>query len=182
MLSVQKILITSDHLFAKKGFENVSTQEISKSSKVSIGSIYHAFKKGKEDIAIALLQNYAQDLQTHFGQLLNQNLLDEEIGKSIDRIISILLELGKKYPSSFQLSKIIQNAELYELNQKTEQEICSKMAFLIRLKLPKLTIEQANIKAKICYWICDSILEKWENSHDDKLVEELKLLILRYLE
>ena len=149
MFPTQKILTTSDELFAKKGFENVSMQDISKASKISIGSIYHAFKNGKEEIAITLLKNYALDLQTRFGELLNQSILDEDLEKIFISIITILLELGQKYPSSFQLSSFIQTKELQELNQKIEMEICSKITFLLRLKIPEMNTQQAELETPI---------------------------------
>ena len=185
MLSTAKILKASDQLFAQQGFENVSMQDISKASKVSIGSIYHAFK-GKDDIAVTLLENYILDLQTKFGEIFNQTILDEKLENIIQKIISILLELGQKYPSTFGLSKIVQNPELERLDQKMELETCSKIVFLLRLKLPELSLTHVNIKAKMCYWICSCILEKWEFQKDDldknNLIKELETLLLGYLE
>lgn len=181
MGTIQKILVTADRLFAQKGYENVSMQDISKHSKVSVISVYDNFKKGKEDIAINLLKNYIYDLQFKFSSIVDQKILDEDIEKILNKIVLILIELGQKYPSSFHLSKIIETKELEELNQKTEEEICSKIAFLLRLKLPSLNNEQAKLKSKMCYWVCDSVLAKWEKTQDKNLITELKSMLLQYL-
>jgi AcrR family transcriptional regulator len=177
----ETILQVSDQLFAQEGYKNVSMNMISSTSKISIGSIYNAFKGGKEEIAYTILSNYFNELIIGFNQLLNQEVLDLSLQECIRRLIQLFVELNSRYQSSPELQKIAKNQRSKELAQHIRSEIIAKFALFLRLKLRNLTVEEANWKSRISYVLCDSIFDEWETSHEPQLIQEMELVVLRYL-
>lgn len=177
----EKVLQVSDLLFAQEGYKNVSMSTISSVSKISIGSIYHAFKGGKEEIAHTILENYFNDLITGFNQLLNQEVIDLSLEECIKKLIELFTGLNSRYQSSPELQKKAKNQKSKDLAQHIRKEIISKFALFLRLKIPNLTIEEANWKSRICYVLCDSIFDEWESSHEEQLIKEMELVVLSYL-
>jgi AcrR family transcriptional regulator len=182
-MSVKEIILqVCDQLFAQKGYKNVSMSTISSTAKISIGSIYNAFKGGKEEIAYTILSNYFNELIVGFNQLLNQEMLDLSLKECIQRLIQLFVELNSRYQSSPELQKIAKNQQSKELAQHIRLEIIAKFALFLRLKLPNLTADEANWKSRICYVLCDSIFDEWETSHEPRFIKEMELVVLKYLE
>ncbi|MBW4511777.1 MAG: TetR/AcrR family transcriptional regulator [Scytonematopsis contorta HA4267-MV1] len=177
----EKVLQVSDQLFAQEGYKNVPMSTISSVSKVSIGSIYHAFKGGKEEIAHAILENYFNDLISSFNQLLNQDIIDLSLDECVKKLIQLFTELNSRYQSSPELQKIVKNQKTRDLAQNIRQEIISKFALFLRLKIPNLTMSEANWKSRICYVLCDSIFDEWESSHEEQLLKEMEVVVINYL-
>jgi AcrR family transcriptional regulator len=177
----ETVLKVADQLFAQEGYKNVSMSTISSTSKISIGSIYHAFKEGKEEIAHTILENYFNDLIAGFNQLLNQDVLDLTLDECIQNLIQLFTALNSRYQSSPELQKVVKTPKTKELAQHIRKEIISKFALFLRLKIPDLTMEEASWKSRICCVLCDSIFEEWESSHEQRILEEMEMVVIKYL-
>lgn len=178
----ETILQSADRLFAQKGYESVSMQDISKDSKISIGSIYHAFKGGKEEIAYSILSNYFNKLILGFNELLNQEVLELTLRGCIKKIITLFVDLNFQYQSSPELQRISKSKETKELVDKIKSQIIGKFSLFLRLKIPNMNTEEASWKSKISYILCNSIFDEWEISHEQRLITEMEFAVIRYLD
>ena len=59
----EKALIVAEELIESKGYANVSARAIAKEAKISVGTLYHHFPKGKPDILTAIGMKYAEILK-----------------------------------------------------------------------------------------------------------------------
>ena len=81
-----KILDTAANLFAKKGFEATTTNEIAKEAAISIGSVYQYFDD-KKGIAEALTARYVEALREVTDAVMVTDVADlpEELRETIAR-------------------------------------------------------------------------------------------------
>jgi len=58
----EKALVVAEELIENKGYANVSARTIAKQAKISVGTLYHHFPRGKPDILQAIGQKYSDVL------------------------------------------------------------------------------------------------------------------------
>ena len=68
-------------VFAKKGFNGASLDEIAEEAGFTRGAIYSNFD-GKEDLLVAVLEKYNQDMLGPYGAMLQEHADDDEHGRS----------------------------------------------------------------------------------------------------
>ncbi len=173
------------NLILKRGYHKVSTNHVAKSAKISIGTIYKYFPKGKEDI----MRKYFQDsMQT---MLDGENLININSDNIRDSLNHFILELFKNhvenkgynlaFRSAIQSDKALLDAhkeKLFNLfkdraqklrkinknfNQIPEEKLIETFIFLYNL-----------INAVLYHHL--SVMELFNT--DDKLVEYLSSLVL----
>ena len=88
---INLIYKTFFRLILEHGYHKTSTNHVAKSAKISIGTIYKYFPKGKEDI----IRNYFEESMKQFFKRINLiNIKDENIKEFLNHFI---LELYKNH-------------------------------------------------------------------------------------
>jgi AcrR family transcriptional regulator len=177
-----KIISSSINLFDKSNFSDTALLEISESSGVSIGSIYHAFPKGKTDILSAIAQKYYEEYANGLNSILTSDLINTSLETMIDKILELLISLGQKYPCYYDpiFQSITKN--LLESVSPLEQQLIDHTTLMIQIKIPNITKSQAELKVKICYKIWDCLLSEYEKTGDKAILQQLKSITLQYLQ
>lgn len=78
----EQIFNTSIQLFAKKGYDNVSINEICKEVGVSVGAFYHHFN-GKEDIIVESYKEFDKTIEDFAGEIPNNV-------KAVDKLLELI--------------------------------------------------------------------------------------------
>jgi AcrR family transcriptional regulator len=176
------IIINSINLFHQNTFAKTTLQDICKNSEVSTGSIYHAFPRGKEDIVIAICQKYNVENDKILGEILKNNAVSSTISDIIDSLIKALLELGQKYPCFYDQGFLIESDKVCKNLETDRNEVLDYTTILFQIKYPNLTKKEAELKAKICNNIWSSLIQEYDTTQDKQILEQLKVVTLKYLE
>ena len=81
---INLIYKTFFRLILEHGYHKTSTNHVAKSAKISIGTIYKYFPKGKEDI----IRNYFEESMKQFFKRINLlNINDENIKEFLNHFI-----------------------------------------------------------------------------------------------
>ncbi len=181
IFTIDKIVTASIKLFAQNSFANTTLQDISKSSGAAIGSIYHAFPKGKSAIADLITERYFQEYKQKLFLMFKTDLVSQDFEKLIDDLFAILLSVGAKYPClydpTFELNKekyLVQGKEL-------DAELDSYIILMLQIKNHKITREEAVLRTNMCTLFWDAILAKYQKTQDIQILEQLKIITLKYL-
>lgn len=95
VIKKQEILDTSKELFCKKGFYNVTTNEIAKTAGISIGSLYSYFVD-KDAILMELVKQYNAHFRNVFKTVrseINEELYSKDKKKWLRSFVEYLIEL-----------------------------------------------------------------------------------------
>jgi len=82
----QSIVDTAQKLIEKKGYSNLNVNELAYIAKVSVGTLYYHFPKGKLDILAELLSQQTEHFVEEFNQQQGKEKLLEK-GMSFDDIL-----------------------------------------------------------------------------------------------
>src|SRR5690606_19531428 len=132
--TLRQILTTAKTLFVAKGFDETAVTEISRQSKISVGSIYHRFPD-KQSILYAILETYRR---TRFAEI--DDLTREELwqGKGaadvLDFHIEIIFSATRKDRGFFRLieRQRIVDKVVRDMQIEWNQRFCDIIAGLLR--------------------------------------------------
>ncbi|MGB5912364.1 MAG: TetR/AcrR family transcriptional regulator [Promethearchaeia archaeon] len=88
---INRIYDTFFNLILEKGYHKTSTNKVAKSAKISIGTIYKYFPKGKEDI---IRKYFEESMETFMGSQDLVSMNDENIRDLLDHFV---LDLFKNH-------------------------------------------------------------------------------------
>jgi AcrR family transcriptional regulator len=177
----QKIVDTSVILFAKNSFAGTTLQDISKTSGFSIGSIYHAFPNGKIDIINTIAKQYFALYREGLSKITSEDVVNTELEKIIDYIITLQIELGQKYPCCYDPIFETENKSFVTEVLEIEKQLANQVVLIIQIKVPNLTREMAQLRVKMCYHIWESALSEYSKNNDRRILDELRIITLQYL-
>jgi AcrR family transcriptional regulator len=182
--TIDKIISASIELFHKNTYANTTLQDISKASGAAIGSIYHAFPEGKKDIAKAISAKYEIENNKQLGSILRVNAVNSTIEEIIDSLIQAMMELGDMFPCYYDSGFKLCLKEIYKVDKHcdSEDELLEYITILFQLKFPNLSKQEAQIKARICNNIWNSLLEEYDLTQDKEILKQLKIITLKYLQ
>lgn len=112
-----EILDAADELFAQKGFDGTSTNEILEKVGIARGTLYHHFKS-KEDIMDALIERYSVRL---LGAA--QNAAADRSIPVVERMIRVVMALNISGESSKEIMEHIHKPQNALMHQKIQKVI-----------------------------------------------------------
>ncbi|MCT1399423.1 TetR family transcriptional regulator [Paenibacillus sp. LC231] len=112
-----EILDAADELFAQKGFDGTSTNDILEKVGIARGTLYHHFKS-KEDIMDALIDRYAVHLLDGA-----QEIAEEKSIPVVERIIRVVMALNLSGGSSKEIMEHIHKPQNALMHQKIQKVI-----------------------------------------------------------
>jgi AcrR family transcriptional regulator len=116
------IMEFAEVLFAQKGFDGISIDELAKEAKVNKSLIYYYFSS-KEGLLISLIQKHI----TEFEQLMSKLQLDQS--KRIDELMEEIIKLAINYICENEnIIKIMQHESL--LDKKTRHKPIDIITFI----------------------------------------------------
>jgi len=188
---INQIYGTFFKLILKQGYHKTSTNHVAKSAKISIGTIYKYFPKGKEDI---IRKYFEESMETFLDSQNLSNMNEENIRDFLNHFILDLLknhEENKGYNLAFrsaiQSDKILHDAykkKIFIIFKDTAQKLRRKNKTFKQIpeeRLIEVFIFIYNLVNAILYHHL-SVMELFDT--DDKFIEYLSNLVafsLKYL-
>jgi AcrR family transcriptional regulator len=179
--TIDKIINTSINLFYDKTYAATTIQDISRESEASVGSIYHAFKNGKSDIATFIIDKYYTEFKLEMSNVLQQDIVNTPIETIVDNLINTLITIGTSYPCMYDSSFLASQTNIKDQDKSLKTEVIGYTATMIQIKNPKLKRIDAEFKATINFAIWDSLLSEYEKTNDKRVLQELKSIAINYL-
>ncbi len=171
-------------LILKKGYHKTSTNHVAKSAKISIGTIYKYFPKGKEDI---IRKYFEESMETFLDRQNLDSINDENIRDFLNHFV---LELFKNHQenkgynlgfrSAIQSDKILHNAHkekifnIFKDRAEKLRKINENFKQIPENKLVEVFIFIFNLVNAVLYHHL-SVMELFDT--DDKFVKYLSNLV-----
>lgn len=112
-----EILDAADELFAQKGFDGTSTNDILEKVGIARGTLYHHFKS-KEDIMDALIDRYSDGLLD-----AAQVIAEDKTIPVVERMIRVVMALNLSGGSSKEIMEHIHKPQNALMHQKIQKVI-----------------------------------------------------------
>lgn len=179
----EKIIESAIKEFAEKGYLGASTNKISKSAKVSKGTIFYFFKS-KEKLYIECLKKIIGNFEKLFLEFLKKN---KELD-FFDLIISWSYEKIKLMQKNQYYFMFLKTTENLPENLKKQVLAIMKEDFLNYIPILREKFEQLNVKSnlnkdrtfQLTLKIIESISKNYYNNPIDnyqEIIEELKNIV-----
>ncbi|MVB12025.1 Bacterial regulatory proteins, tetR family [Caprobacter fermentans] len=161
-LTREKIVDTSRELFCKKGYYQVSTNEIARAANISIGNLYFYFPN-KETIFLEILDRYHQSfLKIHEGFLRDA----ENSSKDLKHFLRGLMEMIiKNHENSRELNREIQILSLSDpavaalLEKQQEQTEVTVFRYFEKYR-DQLQVQDLEAAAAITFSLINSVVDQ----------------------
>ena len=181
---INRIYDTFFNLILKQGYHKTSTNHVAKSAKISIGTIYKYFPKGKEDI---IRKYFEESMETFLDSQNLSNMNEENIRDSLNHFVLDLFknhEENKGYNLAFrsaiQSDKILHNAHkekilnIFKDKVQKLRKTNENLKQISEKRLVDVFIFLYNLVNAIIYHHL-SVMELFDT--DDKFVEYLSNLV-----
>jgi AcrR family transcriptional regulator len=172
-------------LILKQGYHKVSTNHVAKSAKISIGTIYKYFPKGKDDI---MRKYFEESMETVIDKEALLNINNNNIRDFIYQFIKVLYQFHKEkkgynlaFRSIIQSNKTLrdlQKEKLFTSFKELAQELRKQNESFEKIpekKLIEIFFLLYNLINAILYHHL-SVMEFFDT--DDKLIEFLSTLVI----
>ena len=182
---INQIYDTFFKLILKQGYHKTSTNHVAKSAKISIGTIYKYFPKGKEDI---IRKYFVESMETFLDSQNLSNINEENIRDFLNHFVLDLFknhEENKGYNLAFrsaiQSDKILHDAHKEKIFNIFKDKVQKLRKTNVNFKqLPEESLIEVfifiyNLVNAILYHHL-SVMELFDT--DDKLVEYLSNLVV----
>ncbi|WP_339218718.1 TetR/AcrR family transcriptional regulator [Paenibacillus sp. FSL W7-1332] len=116
-----EILDAADELFAQKGFDGTSTNDILEKVGIARGTLYHHFKS-KEDIMDALIDRYSDGLLD-----AAQVIAADKTIPVVERVIRVVMALNLSGGSSKEIMEHIHKPQNALMHQKIQKVIINRV-------------------------------------------------------
>ena len=166
-------------LFVEVGYEAATMTAIAERSGSSIGALYNYFPD-KQAIALTLLNQYAQELETHWKPLMERadNLSPREFA---NLFIERITELVRRRPAYLRL---LSAPVRLRRDPAAKRALRVMIANAFRVKNPSLSDERSILAAKVSLQIVRGMMTIYaeaEPKAKDLVVNEFKKVLTLYL-
>jgi AcrR family transcriptional regulator len=182
---VERVLDAAGHVFAEKGFDAATTEEIAERAGVSIGSLYQYFPN-KEALFEAIADQYLARARTVFELHMTAAALAggawEEV---IDRAIDAFDYLQRTEVGGRAVwMNWARSARFFAKGAELNTEFAEQVAGVLAIYAPGVAAEQRLLVATTIVEVISSMLfvaVRTGGTLGRELVEETKVLLRRYL-
>jgi AcrR family transcriptional regulator len=181
---IRKILDAAAKLFAKVGYEETTTNAISRAARTSIGSLYQFFPN-KEAILHALAARYLKELQAVHDTMMDEEAMHMPLPALYHRIIHSLAKFHACHPGFQPLFYgSTTSAHLAAAANQLTQECIQRVDALMAAREPALDPARRKLCAIMNVEIIRALLPLAQSSDPAfraRLLEEIKTLLLAHM-
>ncbi len=182
---VEKIVLAAQSLFAQRGFNATTTNDIADLAGVSIGSLYQFFPN-----KIAILSKLDEIQANKFKEQLTKTLPIAIAHDPLEIIIEQVIELLRQHHEEEHgvLHVIHQSAREGLLHSKfleIHNQVSEYLEKLLSLRIPQVSKSERIIIARVCLLVTDALFMDTISQSPQvatRLIQEIKTVLLRYLE
>ncbi|WP_098747692.1 TetR/AcrR family transcriptional regulator [Paenibacillus sp. EZ-K15] len=158
-----EILDAADELFAQKGFDGTSTNDILEKVGIARGTLYHHFKS-KEDIMDALIDRYSDGLLD-----AAQVIASDKTIPVVERIIRVVMALNLSGGSSKEIMEHIHKPQNALMHQKIQKVIINGVPPILT-EIIREGIEQGMFSTPYPYECMEMVVIYANTVFDDDMI------------
>jgi AcrR family transcriptional regulator len=179
-----ELLRAAGEVLADVGYENATTNAIAARAGVSPGTLYQFFPN-KQAIAEALANAYAAKNQALHESVFDLSAAEIPLRDLIGRLVGPFLEFRRNTPGfeALFVGSVVSH-ELAERSQALHQQMKQRIAHLIQIRAPHLSVDVVQTCAETTVQIVKGLLPLAVNGTARQRAtgeRELKLVLERYL-
>ena len=181
---IASILDAAETVFANMGYEEATTNHIAAEAGISPGSLYQFFSN-KEEIAQALARRYTDELQHAYDSIFSVEAATLPFSLWLDQVIDTLLAFHVAHSAFHVLLNTSVSSRVTSLTRALSQGLQSRLDQGFEMRAPHLSAAQRSLSATMSVQLFKSTLMlilQAEEPERERLVREMKTMLLRYLE
>lgn len=181
-----QILDVATNLFAEKGFERTTTNEIAARAGMSIGSLYQYFRN-KQAIVVALMDRYVDAVRGVTDDFIAREVRDLSVPEAIDQLLDPYIAF---HTENAAFSRLWLGADLSDQLDTAigsmAQESLSRIETLVSARMPGTPRARLRLVAMVTQGIVKSLLSLLMRSDNPRFREraarEVKRMLVDYFE
>jgi AcrR family transcriptional regulator len=185
LLRVEEILSAAGALFAKQGYDRVTTHMIAARAGISQGSLYQ-FYPNKEAIAKAFVTDATEQLHRVYDTMWSPEVLALPLQAFLETFIDRIIAFNRTYPGylALQLGSSI-SPSLALVMADFQKGVQERLDALLATYWAHSTPEQRRLPLLVSYRLFLALLPLalWSDEGQQRaIVREMKAVLYRYLE
>jgi AcrR family transcriptional regulator len=183
--TVEALLEATARVLVKDGYDRASTNKIAKTAGVSIGSLYQYFPSKEALVAALIEQHFDEVIRMITDQLMEA--ANKPIPEAVRALVTAIIEAKRINPKLHrvirqQVPRLGRIDRMLDMGAKLEHLVKAQL----EIRLEELRIEDVDAAAHVLVHAVDGITNAalFEPHHpieDDRLIEQMSDLVLRYL-
>jgi len=182
---MQRLLDAAEQIFAERGYQAATTNEIAARARTSIGTLYRFFPN-KEAIVQHLGERYVQELHALHEKMFHPEVATMPLAEMIDHLVDPLVELKATHPGLVSLfigphAALQVPAEF----QTLQDESVRHLETLWTRRFAHLDADACHLYAMIFFQVRMAFLSlafSCATPSQEQIIKELKTNLFRYLE
>jgi AcrR family transcriptional regulator len=182
---IQRLLDAAEQIFAERGYQAATTNEIAARAQTSIGTLYRFFPN-KEAIVQYLGDRYVQEVHVLHEKMFHAEVARMPLAEMIDYLVDPLVELKATHPGLVALF-IGPHAALHvpASFQMLQDESVRSLKTLWMKRFLRLDADTCHLYAVIFFQVRMAFLSlafSAASPSQEQIIKELKTNLFRYLE
>lgn len=178
---IDRLLDAADALFAKVGFDAVSTNAIARKARTSIGSLYQFFPN-KEALLHALAERYLKELRTLHASVFVVENAGLPIEDLLWLVVRSLADFHQQHPGFQPLFHGSSTSRhLAAAERSLSSECYAQVEAMLAHRLPRLTTERRRLIAMINVEVTKALMpmsETGDMAHRELVLNEIHAMLL----
>ncbi|MFB4264372.1 TetR/AcrR family transcriptional regulator [Nonomuraea sp. GTA35] len=180
-----EILDAAELVIAEVGYPELTTNQVAARAGVSPGSLYQFFRN-KEEILDGLVARYTVDRQEFWAGRLAAVTPEVPLEALVGQLVDESVRFKSASPAYWSLLYgSATGDQLAAASQRLHEDIAGHIAAMLRRRSPELSEERALLTGTMALAMVKAVMPMITSSAPERsaeLVDELKLMLVRYLE
>ncbi|RVX39396.1 TetR family transcriptional regulator [Nonomuraea polychroma] len=181
---MEEILDAAELVIAEVGYPDMTTNQVAARAGMSPGSLYQFFRN-KEEILDGLVSRYTDDRQEFWAARLAEVTPDVPLEVLVGQLVDESVRFKSSSPAYWSLLHGSATGDRFAAaSQRLHEDIARRIAGMLRLLRPELTENRALLMGTMTLSVVKAVMPMITTAAPERsaqLVDELKLVLLRYL-
>ncbi|MGP3913603.1 TetR/AcrR family transcriptional regulator [Nonomuraea sp. 10N515B] len=181
---MEEILDAAELVIAEVGFPDLTTNQVAARAGMSPGSLYQFFRN-KEEILDGLVSRYTDDRQEFWAARLAEVTPDVPLEVLVGQLVDESVRFKSRSPAYWSLLYGSATGDRFAAaSQRLHEDISRQLAAMLRRLRPELAEDRARLMGTMVLSMVKTVMPMITTAtpeHSAELVDELKLMLVRYL-
>jgi AcrR family transcriptional regulator len=181
---MEEILDAAELVIAEVGYPDMTTNQVAARAGMSPGSLYQFFRN-KEEILDGLVSRYTDDRQEFWAARLAEVTPDVPLELLVGQLVDESVRFKSSSPAYWSLLYGSATGDRFAAaSQRLHEDIARQIAGMLRRLRPALAEDRALLMGTMTLSVVKAVMPMITTATPERsaeLVDELKLVLLRYL-
>ncbi|MDP4506310.1 TetR/AcrR family transcriptional regulator [Nonomuraea turcica] len=181
---MEEILDAAELVIAEVGYPDLTTNQVAARAGMSPGSLYQFFHN-KEEILDGLVSRYTDDRQEFWAARLAEVTPDVPLEVLVGQLVDESVRFKSRSPAYWSLLYGSATGDRFAAaSQRLHEDISRQLAAMLRRLRPELAEDRARLMGTMMLSMVKTVMPMITTAtpeHSAELVDELKLMLVRYL-